>query len=247
MSKFEDDLMQRIQSKILNWEQYFLPKMAAHAAEVERLTGERDEAERARNYLYDGVNKALHSNGGGPERPAGCDLVGYLKHDLQQLREERDSAVRERDAARKSLVACQLDNGTAELIVSRDFVAEARRIKKTAARIMQERDAAVEALRGLVSSVDALVSDSYGVVGLHLNGDVAPWDELLQGGRYEEWLAALEDARAILAGHAPATPQQVTPHRTTLLDQLETGPWPSFVRDVKAISETPATKGEGDE
>jgi len=95
------------------WEKYFLPKMAAHAAEVERLKVERDEAERARKYLYDGVNEALHPNGGGPERPAGCDLVGYLKHDLQQLRAERDAAVRERDAALKIAEEAQMSSRAA--------------------------------------------------------------------------------------------------------------------------------------
>jgi len=70
-------------------------------AEVERLTAERDEAVRARDYLYNGVNEALHPNGGGPERPAGCDLVGYLKYDLQQLRAERDKMRNARDILRQ--------------------------------------------------------------------------------------------------------------------------------------------------
>lgn len=42
-------------------------------------------------------------------------------------------------------------------------------------------------LKGL-DAVQDLINNSYGVAGLHLNGDVAPWDELLEGGRFEGWL-----------------------------------------------------------
>lgn len=52
-------------------------------------------------------------------------------------------------------------------------------------------------LRLGIKAVDALIAESSGVTGLHLNGDVAPWTELRTGGRFEEWLhdfdAALED------------------------------------------------------
>jgi uncharacterized small protein (DUF1192 family) len=44
-----------------------------------------------------------------------------------------------------------------------------------------------------VSEVHALIESSYGVAGLHLNGDVAPWSELMKGGRFEDWLADLPD------------------------------------------------------
>lgn len=51
-------------------------------------------------------------------------------------------------------------------------------------------------LKGL-HAVDMLIGESYGVAGLHLNGDVASWGELRSGGRLEEWLrdfdAALEE------------------------------------------------------
>lgn len=48
-------------------------------------------------------------------------------------------------------------------------------------------------LREAVDAVFTLIADSHGVAGLHLNGDVAPWDELLRGGHYEDWLAPLSD------------------------------------------------------
>lgn len=54
-----------------------------------------------------------------------------------------------------------------------------------------------EALANLVQEIDDLVSESEGVAGLHLNGDVAEWDDLLPGGPYER-LTSLDDARAAL-------------------------------------------------
>lgn len=59
-------------------------------------------------------------------------------------------------------------------------------------------EVAKEALENLVASLDALIADSEGVYGLHLNGDPAPWSELTEGGRFEDWLIALEPARAAL-------------------------------------------------
>lgn len=57
----------------------------------------------------------------------------------------------------------------------------------------------VEALRKTLAAIDGLMAESHGVVGLHLNGDIATWDELVAGGKYEDWLADLEIGRAIIA------------------------------------------------
>lgn len=53
-------------------------------------------------------------------------------------------------------------------------------------------------VRELMVDIESLIMDSDGVVGLHLNGDVAPWEELLTGGRYEEWLVSLSILQEIL-------------------------------------------------
>lgn len=45
-------------------------------------------------------------------------------------------------------------------------------------------------LLAAAKALQDLISDSGGVYGLHLNGDMAPWDSLLAGGKYEEWLVA---------------------------------------------------------
>jgi hypothetical protein len=38
-----------------------------------------------------------------------------------------------------------------------------------------------------------LIAESGGVFGLHLNGDDAPWDSLLRGGQFDDWLDCLTD------------------------------------------------------
>lgn len=54
------------------------------------------------------------------------------------------------------------------------------------------------AIRGL-AAVEALINESQGVSGLHLNGDIAAWNDLRTGGRFEAWLidfdAAIDAAR----------------------------------------------------
>ena len=41
------------------------------------------------------------------------------------------------------------------------------------------------AARQFLSEWDDLIGESNGVCGLHLNGDDAPWDEIVEDGRYE--------------------------------------------------------------
>jgi hypothetical protein len=66
-------------------------------------------------------------------------------------------------------------------------------------RIARAEIAALKAelavLLAAVEAVTTLIGESEGVAGLHLNGDLAPWDELLEGGQFEEWLAPLSAAQ----------------------------------------------------
>lgn len=43
-------------------------------------------------------------------------------------------------------------------------------------------------------AVEALINESGGVFGLHLNGDPATWSDLRSGGKFEGWLYQLDDA-----------------------------------------------------
>lgn len=56
--------------------------------------------------------------------------------------------------------------------------------------------ATIERQAKAIVAVSALIDESHGVAGLHLNGDVAPWHDLREGGRYEEWLIDFDAALA---------------------------------------------------
>lgn len=56
-----------------------------------------------------------------------------------------------------------------------------------------------ERLAAGIAAVRELIDESRGVAGLHRNGDEAPWDELLGGGRFEDWLLAFSDAETAIA------------------------------------------------
>lgn len=45
-----------------------------------------------------------------------------------------------------------------------------------------------EKLRKGIKAVRDLINESYGVEGLHNNGEICPWYDLEQGGTFEEWL-----------------------------------------------------------
>ncbi len=52
-----------------------------------------------------------------------------------------------------------------------------------------EADSLRGALKFLMKCLDDLVSDSDGVAGLHRNGEIALWSDLLDDGYMSEWLA----------------------------------------------------------
>lgn len=57
----------------------------------------------------------------------------------------------------------------------------------------------VEAAEHVLRDIDDLVASSEGVAGLHMNGDVADWQSLLDGGSFGSWLSSPERLRAALA------------------------------------------------
>lgn len=69
---------------------------------------------------------------------------------------------------------------------------ETARLERRIAALEAENDRLQKGLRAVLD----LMIESDGVVGLHLNGDVAPWDELRQGGSCEAWLWDFDDALA---------------------------------------------------
>ena len=52
----------------------------------------------------------------------------------------------------------------------------------------------VDGLEKAIKAVQCLIDESDGVCGLHLNGDVAMWRSLLEGGQFEPWLIEFSTA-----------------------------------------------------
>ena len=57
-------------------------------------------------------------------------------------------------------------------------------------------EAKLEVMEQGIRAVETLINESRGVVGLHLNGDEAPWSELRGGGELEAWLIDFDLAAA---------------------------------------------------
>jgi len=70
--------------------------------------------------------------------------------------------------------------------------------------------AQAEQIRLMVEGMDDLIANSHGVDGLHLNGDVATWEELGPEGEYHGWLDWLDAARQE-GGEEQANPEQGEP------------------------------------
>lgn len=103
---------------------------------------------------------------------------------LDDMRSELATVTAERDAARRETdrVIAQFDDALTRLQAAHEELAACR--------------ADAERLKAGIDAVAALMNESYGVDGLHRNGDVAPWSELRTGGQFEEWLLAFDDALA---------------------------------------------------
>ena len=73
---------------------------------------------------------------------------------------------------------------------------------RAANKRMSELEAALKIANDGINAVASLIDESYGVDGLHLNGRVAPWRDLLKGGSFESWLAPFSLALAKETGGA---------------------------------------------
>ncbi len=60
--------------------------------------------------------------------------------------------------------------------------------KETLLKRIDQLESEVSTLNAAITNVADLIDNSDGVLGLHQNGDIAGWDELLEGGHFEEWL-----------------------------------------------------------
>ena len=60
------------------------------------------------------------------------------------------------------------------------------------------RDTLTGLALSLVQDIDALIGNSEGVAGLHMNGNVAPWGSLTEGGEFGAWLGSFDRLRDAL-------------------------------------------------
>lgn len=70
-------------------------------------------------------------------------------------------------------------------------------ISTTDAKLIEAAPKLYKALDNLLDDILGLMDESEGVYGLHLNGDVSPWGELDEGGRFER-LTSISDAVNVL-------------------------------------------------
>lgn len=66
------------------------------------------------------------------------------------------------------------------------------------------RDTLTGLALSLVQDIDELIGNSEGVAGLHMNGDVAPWSSLTEGGEFGSWLGSFDRLRDHLDTLFPA-------------------------------------------
>lgn len=94
-----------------------------------------------------------------------------------------------------------------------------------AARLAAEQ--MVERMKKGLDAVTDLIAESHGVAGLHLNGDIATWDELRKGGRFDTWLIDFDEALSLQPPN-----ESLLAEVTSVLEQL----LPSWGDDPNAHS-----------
>ena len=85
----------------------------------------------------------------------------------------------------------ELDNwndpyGCRDVSLAEDVISELQDTIESQARDIAE-------LVAMMNKVEYLMTDSVGVEGLHMSGDLATWDSLLTGGFCEEWLGGFNE------------------------------------------------------
>ncbi len=103
--------------------------------------------------------------------PGGSEFVGDANRCLENIRHQIRTAHGFKDAA-----------------MQKARKAEAERDELAAQKVQMRRG---------LSAVEVLILNSFGVSGLHLNGDDASWESLRTGGQFEGWLAEFDAALAL--------------------------------------------------
>lgn len=90
-----------------------------------------------------------------------------------------------------------IDNVTLDAVEADQRRDKARpdRRRRNVIRALERMRRSEELLSDLFTALANVMSESEGVAGLHLNGDVAEWDSLTRGGKFEDWLKAYDEVR----------------------------------------------------
>lgn len=188
----------------------------AHAAEVARLTGERDAYRTVLESAGYRQLDDLPSKGLDNARAVGkaaADITIKIKAERDDLEQRIDIAEHDSKKAWSALdlIAWHIHRRPAGECGHSE-------LPQMVYDLMQERDAAVAAKERAIALLDELHSIVDGECPWLLDDDKDGYGDL--GVQIEELLAAAQDAKP----------------RTPLLDQLSTGPWPTFVEEVKTAA-----------
>lgn len=114
----------------------------------------------------------------------------------------------------EALFAPHRDVVTGSILIGVEHIRPILALISTLRSQAEALEKALDALQRLHTDIDALMAGSSGVYGLHHNGDLSPWEELQQGGQFEDWLGvplwaarnAWTDGRNVMA-RAALTPE----------------------------------------
>lgn len=110
------------------------------------------------------------------------------------------------DAAKETITRLEGELNALRPVVQKNMPVAAQHISEIVAEnhaLRTRADAAErrgEVMAKGLKAVEALINESHGVIGLHLNGDDAPWEDLRTGGGFEEWLREFDAALAAASG-----------------------------------------------
>jgi hypothetical protein len=112
------------------------------------------------------------------------DLSDEAMQEFRQAFEKREQCLVRKSPTGYAICHCDDPNNAA-------WIAERLNL---AAKLEEEN----KILKTGIKAVRDLMDSSQGVAGLHLNGDVAPWEEISEGGQFEEHLLAFNEAEKLL-------------------------------------------------
>lgn len=141
--------------------------------------------------------------------------VGTASRELLERLEKAEKAIEDHNSFMNSIIPKKRPKSVVEgLLILADWFDEqypndpephvqedlrkwAKEIESLESRLAASEKARDGMRKGIIA-VEELMRNSMGVVGLHKSGEIAEWAELATGGRYEDWLAPLDEAIKIM-------------------------------------------------